>query len=55
MARVDQATLDSETGSVLVDEVELWTRRVKLMKAGDLVVCRILGVKKPRDGLLADW
>ena len=55
MARVDQASLDSEAGSVLVDEVELWTRRVKLMKAGDLKVCRILGVKKPRDGLLSDW
>jgi len=25
------------------------------MKAGGLKVCRILGVKKPRDGLLSDW
>ncbi len=45
MGRVDQDALDSEAGSVLVDEVELWTRRVQLMKAGDLKVCRILGVK----------
>jgi hypothetical protein len=55
MDRVDQASLDSEAGSVLVDEVELWTRRAKLMEAGDLKVCGILGVKKPREGLLSDW
>jgi SAM-dependent methyltransferase len=55
MSRVDQASLDAATSSALVNEVEIWTRRVKLMEAGDLKVCRILAVKSQSKRLLSDW
>lgn len=55
MAGVDQAALDSEATSALVNEVKFWTRRVKVMEAGDLRAFRILGLKKQREGLLSDW
>ena len=55
MAGVDQAALDQEATSALVNEVKFWTRRVKVMEAGDLRAFRILGLKKQREGLLSDW
>jgi SAM-dependent methyltransferase len=39
----------------LVDEVELWTRRIQAMEAGDLKVARIYALKKDTDHLMSDW
>ncbi len=55
MAGVDQSALESEAAAALVDEVKFWTRRVKVMEAGDLKAYRIMGLKKQREGLLSDW
>jgi ubiquinone/menaquinone biosynthesis C-methylase UbiE len=55
MSRVDQTSLDDAMSSALVSEAEMWTRRVKLMEAGDLKVCRILAVKPHSERLLSDW
>ncbi len=55
MAGVDQSALDSEAATALVNEVKFWTRRVKVMEAGDLKAYRFLGLKRQREGLLSDW
>lgn len=39
----------------LVDEVELWTRRIQAIEAGDLKVARIYALKKDTDHLMSDW
>lgn len=55
MASVNHDGLDNASISAMVDEAELWTRRVKLLESGDLKVCRIHALKKMRDSLLSDW
>jgi SAM-dependent methyltransferase len=55
MASVDQSKLDNAMVSAMVDEAEIWARRVKLLEAGDLKVCRFHALKKPSDKLLSDW
>jgi 2-polyprenyl-3-methyl-5-hydroxy-6-metoxy-1,4-benzoquinol methylase len=39
----------------LVDEVELWTRRIHAIEAGDLKVARIHALKKDTNNLMSDW
>ncbi len=39
----------------LVDEVELWTRRIQVIDSGDLKVYRILALKKDTDAMMSDW
>ncbi len=47
--------VNNDIASALVEEVELWTRRVKALESGDLRVCRIYALKKSRSILLSDW
>lgn len=54
MANVNHDGLDNASISAMVDEAELWTRRVKLLESGDLKVCLIHALKKPRESLLSD-
>lgn len=46
MAQVQMAGLDHELLGALVDEAEIWARRVELLDSGDLKVCRIHVLKK---------
>ena len=39
----------------LVDEVELWTRRVQAIDSGALKVCRIHAFKKDTERMMSDW
>lgn len=54
LAQVDQAALDTAARAALADEIELWTRRTKLIEAGELKVCRIHAIKKAREAPLSD-
>lgn len=55
MASVDHAGLDNASVSAMIEEAELWTRRVKLLESGDLKAYRIHAIKKQRANLLSDW
>ncbi len=44
-----------ETAPALVDEVELWTRRIQAIDSGDLKVCRIHAFKKNAGLMMSDW
>jgi SAM-dependent methyltransferase len=55
MASVDHSKLDNAMVSAMVDEAEVWARRVKLLESGDLKVCRFHALKKTSDRLLSDW
>jgi len=44
-----------ETAPTLVDEVELWTRRIQAIDSGDLKVCRIHAFKKNAGLMMSDW
>lgn len=46
---------DKRLAPALVEEVELWTRRVQALESGELRVCRIYALKKTRSNLLSDW
>ena len=39
----------------LVDEVELWTRRIQAIDSGDLKVCRVHVFKKESERMMSDW
>lgn len=55
MARNHGGVSDKRLAPALVEEVELWTRRVQALESGDLRVCRIYALKKTRSNLLSDW
>lgn len=55
MAGVNRSDLDNESISAMVEEAELWTRRVKLLESNDLKVYRIHAIKKQPVKLLSDW
>ncbi len=44
-----------DAASALVDEVELWTRRIQAIDSGDLKVCRIHAFKKDGGLMMSDW
>ena len=43
------------TAPALVDEVELWTRRIQAIDSGDLKVCRVHAFKKDTGLTMSDW
>lgn len=47
--------VNDETAAALVDEVELWTRRMQLIENGDLRICRIHALKKDTKRLMSNW
>ena len=49
------STVDPLVANALVEEVELWTRRVQAFESGALTVCRIYAQKKTGGSLLSDW
>lgn len=55
MLSIKSDGIDEELSSVLVKEVELWTRRMQLLEADELHVCRFHVVKKDTNRLMADW
>ena len=44
-----------EEGLALVDEVELWARRMQAVEAGDLKICRIHALKRDTNRLMSSW
>ena len=44
-----------ESAPTLVDEVELWTRRIQAIDSGDLKVCRIHAFKKDSGLMMSNW
>lgn len=49
------ASLDPELARCLVEEVELWARRVAAIDAGDLRLYRVYALKTASERLLSDW
>ncbi|MGF1611892.1 MAG: SAM-dependent methyltransferase [Kiloniellales bacterium] len=47
--------VDKRLAPILVEEVELWTRRIQALESGDLRVCRIYAVRKGVGRLMSDW
>jgi SAM-dependent methyltransferase len=47
--------VDKRLAPLLVEEVELWTRRIKALESGDLRVCRIYAIRKGVGRLMSDW
>ncbi len=50
-----RGSVGRETAPALVDEVELWTRRIQAIDAGDLKVCRVHAIKKDTERMMSDW
>lgn len=50
-----RGSVDTESAPALVDEVELWTRRIQAIDSGDLKVCRVHAFKKDTDLMMSDW
>ena len=50
-----KAGIDHETAPALVDEVEIWTRRMQAIDSGGIKVCRMHVIKKDMDTLMSDW
>jgi len=49
------AVLDPDMARCLVQEVEIWARRVAAIDAGDLGLYRVYALKTTNDRLLANW
>jgi hypothetical protein len=49
------ASLDPELARCLVQEVELWARRVAAIDAGDLRLYCVYALKTTNDRLLSNW
>ena len=47
--------VDECLAPILVEEVELWTRRMQCLDSGDLRVCRIHAFRKGVGQLMSDW
>lgn len=52
---IQKSGLDEEIAPALVDEVELWTRRMQLIESGELRVCRVHALKKDTKRLMSSW
>ena len=52
---VQNGSFDPEMGPALVDEVELWARRMQAIESGDLKVCRMHVLKRDTDKLMSNW
>ena len=50
-----RGSIGEEAAPALVDEVELWTRRIQAIDSGDLKVCRVHAFKKEMGGMMSDW
>ncbi len=48
-------SVGSEAAPALVDEVELWTRRIQAIDSGDLKVCRVHAFKPDTGLMMSDW
>ena len=53
--RLEGRAVAPDEAPALVDEVELWTRRIQAIESGDLRVCRVHALKKDTDRLLSSW
>ena len=50
-----RGSIGEEAAPALVDEVELWSRRIQAIDSGDLKVCRIHAFKKDTERMMSDW
>ena len=50
-----RGSIGEEAAPALVDEVELWTRRIQAIDSGDLKVCRVHVFKKATGRMMSDW
>ncbi len=50
-----RGSIGEEAAPALVDEVELWARRIQAIDSGDLKVCRIHVFKKESERMMSDW
>ncbi len=50
-----RGSISEEAAPTLVDEVELWTRRIQAIDSGDLKVCRVHAFKKEKEKMMSDW
>lgn len=55
MLSVKSDGIDDELASVLMEEAELWTRRMQLLEADEMQLCRFHVVKKDTNRLLSNW
>lgn len=55
MMAARKSGIDEEVAPALVDELELWTRRMQAIDAGDLKVCRVHVLKKDTTRLMSNW
>ncbi len=51
----ERGSVGMESAPTLVDEVELWTRRIQAIDSGDLKVCRVHAFKKDTGLMMSDW
>jgi hypothetical protein len=49
-----RGSVGEDSAPALLDEVELWARRVQAIDSGDLKVCRVHAFKKDSDGMMSD-
>ena len=49
-----RGSVGEDSAPTLIDEVELWTRRVQAIDSGDLKVCRVHAFKKDSDKMMSD-
>ena len=50
-----RGSIGEEAAPALVDEVELWSRRIQAIDSGDLKVCRVHAFKKDTERMMSDW
>ena len=50
-----RGSIGEEAAPALVDEVELWARRIQVIDSGDLKVCRVHVFKKDTGRMMSDW
>jgi cyclopropane fatty-acyl-phospholipid synthase-like methyltransferase len=55
IGRAKSSGISQELAPALVDEVEIWTRRMQAIDSGELKVCRIHAFKPDTDKTLSDW
>ena len=55
IVQLQKRGVSSEDAGALVNEVELWARRMQAIEAGDLKVCRIHALKRDTNRLLSAW
>ena len=52
---LEKGNVSPERAEALIQEAEMWTRRVAALDSGDLRVCRIHAILKDSGKLLSDW